>query len=57
VNRLILGQARDGAVGLTLRDGSGKIRILLNVQTDGKPVLQLLDDSGNVVNELTGQKK
>ncbi len=57
VNRLVLGRARDGSVGLTLRDGSGKVRILLNVQSDGKPVLQFLDDSGKVVSELTGQKK
>jgi len=57
VNRLILGRAPDGSVGLSLRDGSGKVRILLNVQSDGKPVLQFLDDSGKVVSELTGQKK
>jgi hypothetical protein len=57
VNRLILGRAPDGSVGLSLRDGSGRVRILLNVQSDGKSVLQFLDESGKVVSEFPGQKK
>jgi hypothetical protein len=57
VNRLVLGRAPDGSVGLSLRDGSGKARILLNVQSDGKPVLQFLDESGKVVSEFPVQKK
>jgi hypothetical protein len=57
VNRLVLGRAPDGSVGLSLRDGNGKGRILLDVQSDGKSVLQFLDESGKVVSEFTGQKK
>jgi len=57
VKRMVLGRAPDGSVGLSLRDGSGRVRILLDVQADGKSVLQFLDDSGNVVSEFTGQKK
>jgi hypothetical protein len=57
VNRLILGRAPDGSVGLSLPDGSGKTRILLNVQSDGKSVLQFLDENGKVVSEFPGQKK
>lgn len=57
VKRMELGRAPDGSVGLSLRDGNGKIRILLDVQSDGKSVLQFLDDSGKVVSEFTGQKK
>jgi hypothetical protein len=57
VNRLVLGRSPNGSVGLTLLDGSGKVRILLNVQSDGQSVLQFLDGSGKVVSELTGQKK
>jgi hypothetical protein len=53
--RLVLG--RDGSVGLSLRDGNGRIRILLDVQSDGKSMLQFLDGSGKVVSEFTGQKK
>ncbi len=57
VKRLELGRAPDGSVGLSLSDGNGKVRIRLDVQSDGKGVLQFLDDSGNVVSEFTGQKK
>ena len=57
VKRLVLGRAPDGSVGLSLRDGSGKIRILLDVQSDGKSMLQFLDESGKVVSEFTGQKQ
>jgi hypothetical protein len=57
VRRLVLGRAPDGSVGLSLRDGSGKVRISLNVQSDGKSALQFLDDAGKVVSEFSGQKK
>jgi hypothetical protein len=57
VKRLVLGRAPDGSVGLSLRDGNGKVRVLLEVQADGKSVLQFLDDGGNVASEFTGQKK
>ena len=57
VKRLVLGRAPDGSAGLSLRDGNGKVRILLEVQSDGKSVLQFLDDGGKVVSEFTGQKK
>ncbi len=57
VNRLVLGRAPDGSVGLNLCDGNGKVRVVLNVQSDGKAVLQFLDDKGKVVSELSGKKK
>ena len=57
VNRLILGRNPDGSVGLSLRDGNGKVRILLDVKSDGKSALQFLDDIGKVVSEFTGQRK
>ncbi len=57
VKRLVVGRAPDGSVGLSLRDGSGKVRLVLEVQSDGKSALQFLDDSGKVVSELTGRKK
>jgi len=53
VPRLVLGRSPDGSVGLSLHDGSGKARIRLAVQSDGKSVLQFLDESGKAVNELT----
>ena len=57
VKRLVLGRAPDGSVGLNLRDGNGQARIVLEVQSDGKGVLQFFDESGKVVSEFTGQKK
>ena len=57
VNRLLLGRARDGSVGLTLRDGEGRVRILINVQPDGKPVLRFLDENGETVSQLKGRKR
>jgi hypothetical protein len=40
-----------------LRDGSGKVRILLEVQSDGTSTLQFVGDSGRVVRECIGQRK
>src|SRR5580658_3309862 len=57
VKRMVLGRDAEGSVGLNLRDSNGKVRILLAVQQDGKPVLQFLDEKGNVVNEFTGKQK
>jgi hypothetical protein len=57
VKRMVLGRAPDGSVGLSLRDSAGRVRIVLDVQADGKSMLQFLDDSGKVVSEFTGQKK
>jgi len=57
VKRMVVGRAPDGSVGLSLRDGNGDVRVRLEVQSDGKSVLQFLDESGKVVSELTGQKK
>ncbi|MGB8540330.1 MAG: hypothetical protein WCD49_01720 [Candidatus Acidiferrales bacterium] len=57
VKRMVLGRDPDGTVGLNLRDGNGKVRILLAVRQDGKPVLQFLDEKGNVVGEFTGKEK
>jgi hypothetical protein len=54
---MVLGRAPDGSVGLSLRDSAGRVRIVLDVQADGKSMLQFLDDSGKVVSEFTGQKK
>lgn len=57
VKRLVLGREADGSVGLNLRDGNGKVRILLAVEPDGKPVLQFLDEKGKVINEFIGKQK
>jgi len=57
VQRLVLGRSPDGSSGIKMLDGNGKARIWLGVQSDGKAVLQFLDESGNVIRELNPEKK
>jgi hypothetical protein len=57
VARLSLGRFRDGSAGLDLCDSGGKVRLRLAVRSDGKAVLQFLDESGKVVSEFSGQKQ
>lgn len=51
--RVVLGRAHDGAAVLKLKDTQGRDRIVLRVETDGTPKLQLLDANGKVVRELS----
>jgi hypothetical protein len=54
VKRLNLGRSADGAVGLSLRDDSGRVRLILAVQPDGQPVFRFLGENGKIVREITG---
>ena len=53
VKRLALGRSPDGAVGLELRDQSGRVRINLAVKPNGEPILQFLDEDGKVAREFS----
>ena len=57
VKRMVMGRSPDGSVGLELRDYNGKIRIILAVQKDGKPVFRFLDDAGEVSREFLAAEK
>lgn len=57
VQRLALGRSPDGSVGLKLRDGAGRVRIVLAVQADGKPALQFLNGQGTVIKEFATTEK
>ena len=57
VQRLALGRSPDGSVGLKLLDGAGRVRIVLVIQADGKPVLQFLNGQGAVVREFATTEK
>jgi hypothetical protein len=50
--RAYLGRGGDGSVGLRLKDKQGHDRILLRVNADGTPVLQLLDANGKMTAQL-----
>jgi len=49
VERIFLGSGRDRSAALTLRDREGRPRIVLSVDSEGTPVIRILDESGAVV--------
>jgi hypothetical protein len=54
---MILGRAKDGSVGIDLKDKSGKTRIQLCVAPDGTPKLQFFDSLGKVLKEFNPSQK
>jgi hypothetical protein len=50
--RITLGRADDRSVALRLKDVEGRDRLVIRVQPDGSPVLQLLDEQGKVTSQL-----
>ena len=48
----VLGRADDRSVALRLKDVEGRDRLVIRVQPDGSPVLQLLDEQGKVTSQL-----
>ena len=50
--RIQLGRADDKSVALRLKDVQGRDRLVIRVQPDGTPVLQLLDENGKVTSQL-----
>jgi hypothetical protein len=49
---MVLGRAKDGSVGIDLKDKNGKTRIQLLVAGDGTPSLRFFDASGNLTKNL-----
>lgn len=54
--RAYLGRIPDKSVGLTLRDSEGRVRIVIKVNADGSPVIQLLDATGKVTNQVDASR-
>jgi hypothetical protein len=50
--RILLGRLDDRSVALRFKDIEGRDRIVIRVQADGSPVLQFLDEKGNVTSQL-----
>jgi len=48
VNRIWLGNTRDKGSALQLKDGQGRVRMMLLVSADGAPMIQMLDENGKV---------
>ena len=53
--RAYFGRVGDGSVVLRLKDKQGRDRIVLQVNADGTPVLQLLDANGKMTAQLPPQ--
>ena len=53
--RLFLGRTKDGNTGLFLRDDKGTPRLRICVSKDNKPLIQVLDDNGQVVATWDGK--
>jgi hypothetical protein len=52
LNRLIVGKKYDQKTGVFINDASGKPRLNIFVDAEGKPHIQFLDDKGAVTTEL-----
>lgn len=52
VPRLFLGSARDRTATLTLRDGYGRPRLILEVPDSGEAAIRILDEDGELVGRL-----
>lgn len=53
VNRIWLGNTDDKGSALQLKDGKGRIRMLLKVAADGKAEIQMLDEQGKITKSIT----
>lgn len=50
--RVVVGHDREGVASVSLMDGNGRTRIVLQVTPDGTPSIAFLDADGKVVNQL-----
>lgn len=55
VKRMRLARESDGSVGLTLRDASGRPRIVLRVPATGDPSIDVLSEDGTTVARMPSQ--
>ena len=50
--RVFIGHDRTGVASLSLMDGNGRKRIVLQVPPEGVPSIALLDTDGRIVSQL-----
>jgi hypothetical protein len=55
-HRIVLGRARDESAVLKMKDKKARDRLVMQVGADGSAVIQFLDESGKVVNQLPSAK-
>jgi hypothetical protein len=49
IERLFLGRTPDGEAGLFLRDNKGKPRLRIYIDKQNQPLIETLDEQGNIV--------
>lgn len=54
--RLFVGKDEDRSIGMSLADSRGQTRVSLKVDPSGAPVLEFLDERGNVIERLPHAK-
>ena len=57
VNRIWLGNTRDKGSALQLKGARGRVRMMLLVSADGAPLIQMLDENGNVSKTISPGSK
>jgi hypothetical protein len=55
--RIYLGRSPDKSASLRIKDRESHDRLVMRVKADNDPVIQFLDATGKVTNELTASKK
>jgi hypothetical protein len=55
--RIYLGRSPDKSASLEIKDRENRDRLVMRVKADGEPVIQFLDATGKVTNELTASQK
>jgi hypothetical protein len=55
-NRIRLGMTPGNSSALTLKDAKGKTRMMLMVSPEGEPVIQMFNDTGKVVKQISIDK-
>jgi hypothetical protein len=53
VNRIWLGNTRDKASALQLKDAQGRVRMMLIVGANGAPEIRMLDETGKITKTIT----
>lgn len=51
-DRAFFGSGFEGNAGLELKDGKGRLRVVIEAPEEGDPVLRFLDEKGNTVLQL-----
>ncbi len=52
VQRMFVGRATGGEMGIIMNDGKGRPRLLISVEREGEPSIQFIDEDGEAVRRI-----